>query len=260
MLKKIICTCLMFSLILCGCGRKDKQESNLETVLKRGKLIVGVRADAKPFGFIGKDGYNYGFDVDLGSHLAKSILNKYENAVEFVPVTAQNRIAYLNSGKVDCLIATMSITKNPAKLMDFSIPYYQAGQAVLVNKGNPATTLKELNKQRVIIVFGATSEANVRHAIPDSPIIGYKDYDDAIRALKAGKATAIIGDDSVLLGYTYTDKSIELLPGRYSEEPYAIAFRKGKESERLREYTNFFLEEYARTGKLSKLQEKWGIK
>ncbi len=248
------------SLILCGCGKKEQETTDLETVLKRGKLVVGVRVDAKPFGFIGKDGYNYGFDVDLGSHLSKSILNKYENAVEFVPVTAQNRIAYLNSGKVDCLIAAMSITENRSKLMDFSSPYYHAGQAVLVNKGNPATTLKELNKQRVIIVFGATSEANVRHAIPDSPIIGYKNYDEAVKALKAGKANALIGDDSVLLGYTYSDKTIKLLPGRYSVEPYAIAFRKGKESEKLREYTNFFLKEYARTGKLSNLQRKWGIK
>ena len=262
MIKKIICSCLMLGimLLLCGCIKKPKQASTLSTIQKRGKLIVGVRTDAKPFGFIGEDGYNYGFDVDLGSYLAKAILNKYENAVEYVPVTAQNRISYLNSGKVDCLIATMSITENRSKLMDFSTPYYQAGQAVLVNKGNPATTLKELNKQRVIIVFGATSESNVRHAIPDSPIIGYKNYNEAVKALKDKKATALIGDDSILLGYTYQDKTLKILPGRYSVEPYAVAFRKGKESEKLLEYTNFFLKEYARTGQLTKLQQKWGLR
>lgn len=260
MFKKIICTFLLMSLVLCGCGKKTKYESALDKVMKREKLIVGVRTDAIPFGFIGKDGYNYGFDVDLGSYLAKGLLNKYENAVEYVPVTAQNRIAILNSGKVDMLIATMSITEKRAKIMDFSIPYYEAGQAVMLNHWSKISTLRELNGKRVIIVYGSTSEVNVRNTLPDTEIIGFKNYEDAVRALKAGVADALIADDSVLLGYVYTDKSLKLLPGRYSVEPYAIAFRKGKESEKLREYTNFFLQEYARTGKLLKLQQKWGIK
>lgn len=260
MFKKIICTFLLMSLVLCGCGKKAKYESALDKVIKREKLIVGVRTDAVPFGFIGKDGYNYGFDVDLGSFLAKALLNKYENAVEYVPVTAQNRIAILNSGKVDLLIATMSITEKRAKIMDFSIPYYEAGQAVMLNNWSKISTLRELNGKRVIIVYGSTSEVNVRNTLPDTEIVGFKNYEDAVRALKAGVADALIADDSVLLGYVYTDKSLKLLPGRYSVEPYAIAFRKGKESEKLREYTNFFLQEYARTGKLLKLQQKWGIK
>ena len=110
MFKKIACIFLFMSIFLCGCGQNDKTPGTLGAVLKRKKLIVGVRTDAKPFGFIGQDGYNYGFDVDLGSELALYLVNRYANAVEYVPVTAQNRIAYLNSGKVDCLIATMLLS------------------------------------------------------------------------------------------------------------------------------------------------------
>jgi len=250
---------LAFCISLCGCGKKN-QMTDLERVIKRGKLVVGVRTDARPFGFIGEDDYNYGFDVDLASHLSKAILNKYENAVEYVPVTLRNRISYLNSGKVDCLIATMSITEKRSKLMDFSQPYHIAGQAILVNSWSKITTLKELDNKYVIIVYGSTTENNIRNLLPRCKIVGYKNYDDAVKALKAGKADALIADDTILLSYTYNDKSIKILPGRYSVEPYAVAFRKGAQSEKLREYTNIFLDQYARTGKLTKLQQKWGIK
>jgi len=259
-MKKFLITLLLVSLVLCGCGNKDKDITDLDRVLKRGKLVVGVRTDARPFGFIGEDDYNYGFDVDLASHLSKAILNKYDNAVEYVPVTIRNRISYLNSGKVDCLVATMSITDKRLKLMDFSRPYYHAGQAILVNHWSKITTLKELDGKRVIIVYGSTTEGNIRNLLPNCKIVGYKNYDDAVKALKAGHADALIADDTILLGYTYDDKSIKILPGRYSVEPYAVAFRKGAKSEKLREYTNIFLDQYARTGKLSKLQQKWGIK
>lgn len=250
---------LVSCLALCGCGKKS-QMTDLERVLKRGKLVVGVRTDVKPFGYLGQDGYNYGFDVDLASHLSKAILNKYENAVEYVPVTLRNRISYLNSGKVDCLIATMSVTERRGKLMDFSQPYHIAGQAILVNSWSKITTLKELDNKYVIIVYGSTTETNIRNLLPRCKIVGYKTYDEAIQALKSGKADALIADDTILLSYTYDDKSIKILPGRYSVEPYAVAFRKGPQSEKLREYTNIFLDQYARTGKLTKLQQKWGIK
>lgn len=144
--------------------------------------------------------------------------------------------------------------------MDFSSPYFIAGQAVLVNQGSDITTLKELNGKRVIIVYGSTGEMGVRRALPEAAVIGYKTYDEAIKALKSGDADGLISDDSILYGLTANDKSVKILQGRYSKEPYAVAFRKGKESEKLREHTNFFLQELARTGKLKKLQEQWGIK
>ena len=259
MYKKILCTILLMMLVLCGCGKK-KYDSTFQAVLDRKKLIIGVRVDAKPFGFIGKDGYNYGLDVDLGSYIAKALLNKYDNAVEYVPVTAQNRISVLNAGKVDMLIAAMSITENRKKIMDFSVPYYEAGQAVMVPHWSKIASLKELDNKRVIIVYGSTGENSVRRALPNATVIGYKNYDRAVAALKAGEAQAIIADDSVLLPYVYDDKSLKLLPGRYSVEPYAIAFRKGKESQKLREFVDFFLQDYAQSGKLIKLQQKWGVR
>ena len=82
-------------LILCACTAKNEKTDNLNTILERGKLIVGVRVDAKPFGFLDSSGKYQGYDVELAEKLAKSIFNS-SSAVEFVPVTAQNRISMLN--------------------------------------------------------------------------------------------------------------------------------------------------------------------
>ena len=109
-------------------------------------------------------------------------------------------------------------------------------------------------------MFGSTSEKNLRSNVPEVTVIGYKNYNDAYNALKAQKADGIVADDTVLLGFAVKDKSVRLLPKRYSKEPYAIAFRKEKESERLLAKVNYILEHLQSTGKLNRLQEKWGIK
>lgn len=100
----------------------------------------------------------------------------------------------------------------------------------------------------------------MRSNVPEVTVIGYRNYNDAYRALKENKADGIVADDTVLLGFAVKDKSVKLLPKRYSKEPYAIAFRKEQESERLMTKVNYILENLQSTGRLNRLQEKWGIK
>lgn len=79
--------------------------------------------------------------------IAQAILGD-ENKVEFVPVTATNRIMKLSSGEVDMLIATMSITNQRQQILDFSIPYYIAGQAIMVKTGSKATGIKDFDGKK----------------------------------------------------------------------------------------------------------------
>mgnify|MGYP000640680415 CR=1 FL=1 len=195
----------------------------------------------------------------VGEIIAKDILGN-ENKIEFVPVTASNRIMKLSAGEVDFLLATMSITKQRQQILDFSVPYYVAGQAILVNSLSKATSLSDFEGKKLIIVFGSTSERNLRTNVPEVTVIGYKNYDDAYRALKQKKADGIVADDTILLSYTLKDKSVKLLSKRYSKEPYAVAFRKEKESERLLIKVNHIIGNLESKGKLNRLQEKWNIK
>lgn len=260
MFKRVLCLLLFIMIIATGCGRKkDEPKDLLDTIKARGKVIVGVKNDTKPFGFLDKDGNLIGYDIDIAKKIAYLIFGD-ENQIEFVPVTPSNRIMKLNSGQVDMLVATMSVTSQRLQLFDFSTTYHIAGQAIMVRKGSTISSLKELNKKKAIIVYGSTSEKNLRLAVPDAIIIGYKTYPEAYRALKAGKAEAIVADDTILLRFAIDDPSVVLLSKRYSMEHYAVAFRKGKKSERLLDKVNFMIESMVRSGEISRMQEEWGIK
>lgn len=259
MIKKIILLLICFCFIFSGCGKKTTENDDFANVIKRDKLVVGVRDDAPPFGFKDEKGNLIGYDIDLAKIIAKDILGN-ENKVEFVPVTASNRIMKLSANEVDFLIATMSITNQRQQILDFSVPYYVAGQAILVNSSSKATSLSDFEGKKLIIVFGSTSERNLRTNVPEVTVIGYKNYNDAYRALKQNRADGIVADDTILLNYALKDKSVKLLPKRYSKEPYAVVFRKEKESERLLIRVNHIIGRLASKGQLNRLQEKWHIK
>ena len=261
MYKKIISLLILFMFACCGCGKKNEEPitSDLDNIISRDKLVIGVRTDVYPFGYIDEKGHNVGYDVSLGRLIARGILGN-DKKVRFVKVTASDRMMKLYAGEVDMLIATMSVTPRRQEILDFSNSYYIAGQSLLVNRGSKVRSLKGLNSKRAIIVFGSTSEKSLRAAIPDVKIIGYKTYTEAYKALKAGKGDAIVSDDTILLGIALKDKSVELLPKKYTKEPYAIAFRKGPESNELIEAVNNVIEIETKNGHLKNLQKSFGIR
>lgn len=255
--KKIVGILILF-LVVCftGCAKKEENTDTLDKILERGKLIVGVKYDTKPFGYMNEHQQLVGYDIDLAKIIAKSILGD-ENKVEFKQVTPSNRILALNSGEVDMIIATMTITPQRKQVVDFSYPYYVAGQAVLVPKNSKITSMSDLNGKRVIIIFGSTGEKNLRAIAPGAIVIGYKTYTDGYRALKQGRADAMTSDDTILMGFTLQDSSLKLLPKRYSKEPYAVAFKKGPASVRLKSKADFIIDDMTKNGELRHLKAKW---
>src|SRR5512135_1945256 len=109
----------LLSLFLFG----DGAAGTLQDVKTRGKLIAGVKTDFPPFGFLDKNGNYQGFDIDIAKALSKELLGN-EKAIEFVAVTSGNRIPILKSKKIDVVVATMSITEEREKEVDFTVPYF----------------------------------------------------------------------------------------------------------------------------------------
>lgn len=256
-MKKFIVYFLIFGLsaFLSGC-KKEESSDCLDKILARDKVIVGVKFDTKPFGYIDENQNLSGFDVDLAKYISKNLLGS-ENKIEFKQVTPSNRILALNSGQIDMIIATMTVTDQRKEVIDFSIPYYIAGQAILVPEKSDITSMSDLNGKKVIIIFGSTAEKNTRLAAPEAKILGYKTYTGGYSALKQGRADAITSDDTILMGFAIQDKSVKLLPKRYSKEPYAIGFKKGESSKRLRERVDLILDEMVKSGELNQLKRKW---
>lgn len=261
MYKKIISLLMLIAVICCGCGKMNEEAltNDLNNIMNRDRLVVGVKTDTYPFGYMDEKGHFSGYDAALARLIARGILGS-DKKIKFVPVTASDRMMKLYSGDVDMIIATMSITPKRQEILDFSNPYYTAGQAILVKKGSKVKSLNDLNGRRAIIVFGSTSERSLRAAVPNVGILGYKTYNDAFDALKKGRADAIVSDDTILLGLALKDSSVELLPKRYSKEPYAVAFRKGAESKELIKAVNNVIQIETRNGNLEKIQKSFGIK
>ena len=261
MYKKIITLLMLVVITCCGCGKKESEPTttDLNLITSRGEIHVGVKTDTYPFGYLDEKGHFAGYDAALARLIARGILGS-DKKVKFIPVTASDRMMKLYSGDIDMIIATMSITPKRQEILDFSVPYYTAGQALLVRKGSSVKTLQDLNKKRAIIVFGSTSERSLKMAVPGVGVIGYKTYIDVFNALKKGKADAIVSDDTILLGLALKDDSVELLPKRYSKEPYAVAFRKGPESKTLINAVNNIIKIETKNGNLKKIQESYGIK
>ena len=125
----------------------DGTAGTLQDIRARGKLTAGVKTDFPPFGFLDNKGVNKGFDIDIAKALSKELFGKGD-AVEFVSVTSENRIPFLTSGRVDLVMATMTITEERKKEVDFSTPYFVTGQTMLVRANSKITKYQDLAEKK----------------------------------------------------------------------------------------------------------------
>lgn len=257
MFKKIILSLLIISVTtLCGCKKVNKTPDQLLEIKNRGRLIVGVKYDSKPFGYVDKDGKLKGYDVELAHMIAKQLLGN-EKKVSFRQVNQHNRISKLNSGEVDMVIATMTITPQREAVVAFSVPYHTTGQALMVKKTSPIKAIGELNDKKVITILNTTGEKNLRYFAPNAIVQGYRTYEDGFEALRAKKADAMTADESILVGLALDNPQYKVLPQRYTNELYAIAFRKGKKSQGLKNDVDNILLDFRKKGALNQLKHKW---
>lgn len=246
----------IFSIFTCGCNSNIDSGDALSHAKLMNKITVGVKSDSKPFGFIDKKGDLQGFDVDIAHQIAKHILGD-ENAVDFVIVTPQSRIFDLNSKKIDMIIAIMSVNESRASVVDFSQPYFVAGQAIMVLKNSKVSSPVDLNGKNVGFVLATTGERTVRYLIPNAGLRATKTYPELFELLKKGEVEAIFADDSILYGFAMADKNVKILPKRYTREYYAVAMRKNEESKALKAAVDEALECMHSRGVINRIKEKW---
>ena len=256
-MKNLIVICMLCSFsLLCGCIGEEKKQNALSHAMLTNRLVVGVKCDSKPFGYVDKDGNIQGFDVDIASSIAQQILGN-EKALELVCVTAQSRISDLNSKSVDILVAAMSITDNRINVVRFSNPYYVAGQAIMTKNNSDIFALKDLNSKNVGFILGTTGERTIRNLAPGANLRAAKTYPEIFKLLKSGEIDAILADDSMLYGIMMENSGYKILPKRYTREYYAVAIRQNKESDELFEAVNNALSIMQQKGTVNKIKANW---
>lgn len=227
-----------------------------DSVLKKGKIVVGISFDSKPFGYLDKDGKVKGLEADLAQEIADRLLGE-DGKVEFKDVAPQDRISAASSGVVDMVISTMTITSQRKKLVDFSIPYFIAGQAICVRRDGKIDTIYDLINKKVIVILGTTDEKNIKRFAPNVFIIGYNDNSEAIDAFISGEADAITTDDALLQGLVAQDGKYKLLPKRLTKETYGIAFKKSRSTKTFRKKVNQIIKDMKSDGTLQAIKDKW---
>ncbi|CCI82188.1 transporter substrate-binding domain-containing protein [Lactobacillus hominis] len=241
----------LFSLSAC-----QKKTRNVYSEAKSNNSIMwGVKADTRLFGLMDiKTGKIEGFEVDLANALTKKILGKNAKA-EFTQTTAKTKLPLLKNGNIDAVLAAMTITSERKKQVDFSKPYFNAGQSLLVPDNSQIKNIKDLNGKTALAVKGTTAVANVRKFAPRAKVLEFDDYGQAFTALKAGQGQAMTTDNGLLAGIATENKGYKLVGGTYTSEPYGIAVNKGQKQ--LLNKINKALVELKKDGTYHKLIKKW---
>lgn len=251
----LIFSCLIAFYYIVIKPEKFVENDIYDEIMDRGVVRVGINTNSKPFGYYcGKN--VCGYDADLARYIAQYLFNN-RNKVEFYPVTASNRLIKLTTGEVDIVIATLTISPQRMQIIDFSIPYDVAGQAILVKTGSKIASLGDLAGENVGVVWGTTAEKNMLKAMPSANIIGFKTYDEAYKALKNGKINAVTSDDTLLRRFAQEDKGVTLIPKRYSREPYGIGFKQGKGSDKLKLALDNAVTDLKQKNVINRLHKQW---
>lgn len=211
-IKKLILGALVFVSVfaLAACG-SSSNENLQEKVVKKGKLVVAISPDYAPFEFKalvnGKDTI-VGADVEL----AKAIADELGVKLELSSMSFDNVLSNLQTGKADIAISGLSATKERKNAYDFSDPYYETENAILVKASNldKFTSISSLSGQKVAVQKGTIEEGLAKDQLKDSKIVSLTAMGEAINELKSGQVQAVDLEKPVAEGYLSQNSDIAL--------------------------------------------------
>ncbi|WP_136810803.1 ABC transporter substrate-binding protein [Desulfosediminicola flagellatus] len=198
--------------------------NDLQEVKKKGTITMAMSGQYPPFNFVDDKNQLTGFDVEIGTEIAKRI------AVTGVPLTTawDGIIAGLLANKYELICGSMAITDERLKSIDFSAPYYRSGAQLFVKKGSPFKSVADLKGKKIGVTLGTTYEQWVRDNIADVDIRTYKGVPDMILEASTGRIDGFI-TDKIVGALAIKDKGvpIALTGDLLYEEKMGIAMRKG---------------------------------
>jgi polar amino acid transport system substrate-binding protein len=211
-IKKLVLGALVFVSVfaLAACG-SSSNENLQEKVVKKGKLVVAISPDYAPFEFKalvnGKDTI-VGADVEL----AKAIADELGVKLELSSMSFDNVLSSLQTGKADMAISGLSATKERKNAYDFSDPYYETENAILVKTSNldKFTSISSLSGQKVAVQKGTIEEGLAKDQLKDSKIVSLTAMGEAINELKSGQVQAVDLEKPVAEGYLSQNSDIAL--------------------------------------------------
>lgn len=216
-----------------------QQGSTLQQVQDRGTLNCGVNDAVPGFGFVNEDGDYEGFDIDYCRVIAAAVLGD-PDAVEFKPLTAEQRFTALQSGEIDVLIrnTTWTSSRDGAEGATFLTTTFYDGQGMMVRSDSDFQTLKDLNGSTICVLSGTTTELNLAsvfnaRGIEHNPL-SFEDNDTLQQAFTEGRCDGWTSDKSQLAGIRANwpenqggPDALRIMDETFSKEPLGPVVRDG---------------------------------
>lgn len=244
---------------LTGCGTaadKSGQEnkSSIEAIKQRGTIKIGVFSDKAPFGYVDSNGENQGFDVFIAKRFAKDLLGD-ESKAEFVLVDAASRVAYLESNKVDMIMANFTVTDDRKEKVDFANPYMKVSLGIVSPESAPIKSADELKGKKIIVAKGTTAETFMTENYPDVELVKYEQYSEIFQALKDGRGDGILSDNTEVIAWAKDNPGFTVgVSTLGSQDAIAPAVAKGNTE--LQEWINTELETLGKENFVHKAYEE----
>ena len=185
-MKKIITVvvALILTLSLIGAASADVVFRTLDEIKASGTINIGVFSDKNPFGYVDENGEYQGYDVYFARRIGEDLgLN-----INFVSTEAANRVEYLETGKVDIILANFTVTPERAEKVDFALPYMNVALGVVSPDSRVITDLSEVGPEdRVIVITGTTAED---YLVRNNPEITLQKFDTYANARQPSKTAA----------------------------------------------------------------------
>ena len=219
---------LVLSLSLVAAASADVVYRTLDEIKASGTINIGVFSDKNPFGYVDENGEYQGYDV----YFARRIGEDLGVTVNYVSTEAANRVEYLETGKVDIILANFTVTPERAEKVDFALPYMNVALGVVSPDSRVIKDLSELTADdQVIVISGTTAEDYLIKNNPEITLQKYDTYANAKNALENGNAVAWANDNTEVIAFALQNEGYTVgIPSLGSQDTIAPAVTKGNET------------------------------
>lgn len=245
-LSKALVATLALALVgsMAGCAQQGKLK-------EKDKLIVATNAAFQPFEYMDK-GKIVGIDADMTEQIAKDL----GVTLQIDNMNFDSVVTAVSTGKADIAAAGLSKTPDREKAVDFSEPYYDASQVIIVKNDNAAITGKDtLKGKKIAVQKGTTGDDLATKLVGDSNITRFNASTDAISALKEGKVDAVVIDSFPAKVFVKQNSDIKIVGEGLTSEQYCIAVRKGNKE--LLDAVNQSIQKLKSSGQFDEIIKKY---
>ena len=226
---------------LAGCGASDSGEKQdaqgsqgangnaiyrtLDEIKESGTVNIGVFSDKNPFGYVDENGTYQGYDVYFAERIGKDLGVK----INYVSTEAASRVEYLETGKVDIVLANFTVTEERAQKVDFALPYMNVALGVVSHEDNVIQSLDQIGEDdQVIVISGTTAETYLEKNHPDIKLQKFDTYATAKTSFENGTGVAWANDNTEVIAYALENEGYVVgIPSLGSQDTIAPAVSKG---------------------------------